>query len=208
MYRSPPTYRQATWDLQSWLSSVSTLNTLNTMTSKGYSAVPMDEPRESVDVESRVDEADEPYTDDPDAESRATDRLLPHDSAGNDDDHFSTSKRPSYARRVGRSLLAGPRYCHNSLRAFGKRHSARSIVLVSLIGFLMAATIGLSISTGILAGRPEHCYGRQYGMSYTRLPWVYGGVQTRNYRLDFAALYPPLARDADVSTYRNARPLY
>lgn len=112
MYRNPPSYQQANWDLQSWLSSVSTLNTLNTMSSKGYSAVPTNEPRESVDMEASVQH--EPYQDDA-SDTTAADRLLPDDSSNEERDNArEPSKRASYPKRVGRWLRSRPRYYYDS----------------------------------------------------------------------------------------------
>lgn len=196
----PPPYRQptrSTLDLHSWLSSVTTLNTLGTMSPKGYSAVPTDDPRESIDTDSRIAPTDA-LDDEP--QSSASDRLLPS-TAQDDHGPLPLPHREPWNKRAVRWIRSRPARVHASLKAFRKRTSLRSVLLVILIGLLIASTTGLAISTGILATRPRYC-GGCYSNKESRIPWIW---KTNAYRpswmnnVDLPALYPPLADDAESS---------
>lgn len=204
MYHAPPPppyRRQGTaYDLQSWLSSVSTLSSLDTMSSKGSSIVPTSDSRDSTNHRSRLtppedDDIDEQLGDDieDDFEPSPSDRLLPFGPFYDDTDRLR-NYRPVYRRAI-RWIISRPRCMLASYREFIAEHSERTLVLIGLYVFLLISSIALAISTAVLA---QH-RGQELGRKQTRLPWSPYGRVSMSYELELFHLYPHISSHAEAS---------
>ena len=74
----------------------------------------------------------------------------------------------------------------------GSKRSKRSMFIAGFIVFLFLAVVALTTSTAILAKRPERCPSYyNYRRPSSRVPFS-ETYDSRNYRLNFPRLYPPL----------------
>ncbi|KAF1999261.1 hypothetical protein P154DRAFT_535716 [Amniculicola lignicola CBS 123094] len=179
------------------------MSTPPTKSSKGYAPIPSMPPVE------RIDDG---------VEQRQSDT----EAAGGDDEHYRSSPPLLSNRSRGNEtpLRVGETNWFSKLQSWRPFHidsysaswdstrkprNWRKITFWTVIGTMVSAIIGLSISTGVLADQLQTARRRSYyggcpSRSYqnSRLPFNDKWLSSNN-RLDFVNVYPPLSSSASLS---------